>query len=845
MDSIPLKLVVRPLAELFELINSGSISSTGPLEPECSAVNTRKLVRSLYRGDPVGHLVLRETPQRNTSLGGAEDAQPKPHRLVIGGWQRLLSLYEALHGRSGDVTRNQVRRIRIAFNPIEERFAVSGATIYKDPEFISDIADLCGSPSLYAHVVNKYLETLPAHTRNEPDIEGRVEWACSQLRELVDFKFPAVVLDSSIDPKKDDEVLNWLACWDPDAKEPSLISLLSIVWPAAVKQYKKFCKAANAGSGNEGFPFYSELTRLEGWPEVLCNQQSIRKLLLPVKDHPIRLGRRNMSYRIDRSKPEAYSANEHITLTPEKLLKASIILGFKRTRTRDLAAIISGLNTDPGCLDSLESKQDLEALRTAQDSVLDIHNWRAFIDSINASGYIGGRFISSEQNLMFAYVLFLIGKTECNVNDANLMPAIARWFFISNLTRRHLMEKEMMESSISKFREIRNGDEFLSVLGELSDSDSYSCLKSEGFWISTLPEALETSSVSSSLQFSYWASLIILDANVLGSQAPISNFLNPSIHAKDKPIAACDWFFSRKDLESTGDIEFFTTNRVGNFALTERPLRTSREWDGNSFGIERTTLLSVGQLRQAHHWHSRRTRRWHAIPSGWQDMEYGDFLKERCELIAAVIREACLKLGSAASNRNQGSQDLIAAERLLHSPNDFEDVEFKPTLRRNRRTHREDREVERSSLRTIVGFLNSRGGALILGASKTGEPEFCEAEIFVTRDNMWLHLVTLLNDHIGTIPSSAHASRIPFDRGSWPYERNESVNGPMDCIHPRFETVSGAWVLRVNCLKSSAPVYLMDGNQGRLFVRRNSLTEELAGENASKYIEEHFPDWRP
>ena len=44
--------------------------------------------------------------------------------------------------------------------------------------------------------------------------------------------------------------------------------------------------------------------------------------------------------------------------------------------------------------------------------------------------------ISSNNNLLFSYVLYLIGRTEFGVEEPRLRKAIGQWFFMSAVTGR-------------------------------------------------------------------------------------------------------------------------------------------------------------------------------------------------------------------------------------------------------------------------------------------------------------------------------------------------------------------------------------------------------------------------
>lgn len=76
-------------------------------------------------------------------------------------------------------------------------------------------------------------------------------------------------------------------------------------------------------------------------------------------------------------------------------------------------------------------------------------------------------------------------------------------------------------------------------------------------------------------------------------------------------------------------------------------------------------------------------------------------------------------------------------------------LEFKSTLRTNLVTGEKDARMERAVLKTIVAFLNSRGGTLLIGVSDSGEIIGTDEASFESRDKMLLHLNHLIEDRIG------------------------------------------------------------------------------------------------
>ena len=135
------------LTHLIEDIKHGNIALPDIQRPFVwSGAKVRDLFDSMYRGVPVGTLMLWETGAEvgTKQVGGGEgDRVAKP--LIVDGQQRLTSLYAVLTGRPILTKSFEEKRIPIAFRPTDETFEVADTAISKDPQFITDITVLWGN----------------------------------------------------------------------------------------------------------------------------------------------------------------------------------------------------------------------------------------------------------------------------------------------------------------------------------------------------------------------------------------------------------------------------------------------------------------------------------------------------------------------------------------------------------------------------------------------------------------------------------------------------------------------------------------------------------------------------
>ncbi len=355
-----------------------------------------------------------------------------------------------------------------------------------------------------------------------------------------------------------------------------------------------------------------------------------------------------------------------------------------------------------------------------------------------------------------------------------------------------------MEFDLARFREVEDADGFVKVLDRVCNETF-----TADFWAITLPNELATSSARSPAMFAYFAALNLLDAKILFSRHKVVELLDPSTTAKRAAIER-HHLFAKGYLKTLNITSTRETNQIANYALVE--------WGDNSaigdkppceYVPEYEQRYSSGDLKEAYYWH--------ALPENWHTLDYRQFLERRRELMAEVIRDGYARLSTTAETSRPTEEFGVAT---LISGGETDDVEFKSTLRINLHTGEKDPRMELSCLKTIAGFLNAGGGTLIIGVADDGDPVGIETDKFPNEDKMNLHLVNLLKDRIGP-----------------QYMRS---------IHPRFDDYEDCRVLKVECSKSQAPVFVKDGNVERFYVRTGAATTELTAKQTVEYIKLHY-----
>ena len=479
------------------------------------------------------------------------------------------------------------------------------------------------------------------------------------------------------------------------------------------------------------------------------------------------------------------------------MLRVGVGVAFRRARLQHVYSLLRGKDLATQEFSSERRREQFRHLRDAQSRTLDLKHWHDFMNCLHLAGFRSSKMISSSNNLLFSYVLYLIGRTEFGVDDVELRKTIGQWFFMSAVTGRYTGSPETaMDSDLARLRDVTCAADFVNRLKNVCN-----ITLTGDFWDVTLPSDLATSSSRSPSLFAYHAALVLLDAQALFSLTRLGNLLDPAIAAAKGPIDR-HHLFPKAYLAKLGISKTREANQIANYAYLE--------WRDNLDVSDRAPAEYVPELeRRFGPEELARMYRHHALPEDWEHMDYQSFLEQRRELMAGVIRDGYNML---AEELEPQYEDIDLTEIIYSGESDS--TEFKSTLRINRHTKQSDPRIELAVLKTLAGFLNTRGGSLIVGVSDDGTPVGVEADRFKSEDNMSQHLVNLVRDRL-------------------------SVDALPD-IHPHFEEFEDARVFVVRCAPTRSPVHVKDGKEHRFYIRSGPTTQELPAPEALRYIRRRF-----
>jgi len=581
------KKVEYTLAKLLDQIELGTLGLPDIQRPFVwPDTKVRDLFDSMYRGYPVGYFLFWENgyePDRR-QIGVGQKQKP-PSLLIVDGQQRLTSLYAVIKGVPVIRDGYKEKPIQIGFSPLKEKFVVTDATTAKDPEYIANISDVWASGKDIFDIADGYVERLENARLSsgkpfEAGEKSKAKKAIGNLARLTDFPLAALELSSKIDEENVAEIF------------------VRINSKATILNQADFILTLMSVFWEDG------RRRMEDF----C-----RRAHEPVIGH-------------------ASPFNYFITPDPEILLRAVIGLGFKRARLRYAYSLLRGKDLDTGEFSEVTRDRQFDILKIAQEKALDLQNWHDFLKCIQAAGYRGANMISSKVTVVYNYVLYLIGREEFHVDRYALSKIISQWFFMTSLTRRYTGSFESrLERDLTDIRDLRDAGQYAAWFDE-----SIAAELTEDFWSITLPNRLNTSSATTPLVHAYHAAMNLLDAKVLFSNKRVFDLLDPSMRAKRAAVER-HHLFPKEHLTKLGITSRREQNQVANLALVE--------WDDNitisdsapsdylPFYLQRFSKNEIGKMYY-----------WHGLPQGWESMNYPEFLLERRQRIARVVRDGFMRL---------------------------------------------------------------------------------------------------------------------------------------------------------------------------------------------------------
>lgn len=745
-----------PIETLLGQIETGQIGLPELQRPFVwDRAQVRDLMDSLYRGYPAGHFLLWETRADAATVPiGADHKQASPSLVVVDGQQRLTSLYAVFRGATVFTDKFEETRIRIAFHPLRERFEVHNSAIANDPEWVPDISELLASPENAYSFVNNYIDAQRREHEITPEQRNHIATTLQRLASLGNYRFEAVQLAHSVEIGEVSEIFVRVNSKGTQLSQADFIlTLMSVHWDKGRKQLEDFCRAAKVPS------------------------------------------------------TEASPYNHFIEPSPDQLLRVSVGLAHDRAVLKYAYELLRGKDLQTGELTEARRIENFRKLKDAQEEVLNVVNFHEYIKALQEAGFRSGKMITSKNTIVFAYLIFLIGRRDYGIDYTRLRSAIARWFFMCVLTSRYTGSAEtQVEKDLRMFSSATTGDEFVAILDQ-----AIATSLTDDYWKVTLPDLLKWSGGYIPAMFAYYASLDLLGAKVLFSKLTVHELLDPT-HVSKKSAIERHHLFPKQYLETIGITKSTMTNQVANFALVEWP-------ENISIGAKPPSEYFPPLWEQIAEHEREAVRRLHALPEGWEHMEYEEFLAARRPLMAQVIRDGFTKLASGhmPPELDVSSRALRSIEELVRDGESLT-VEFKSSVWHSYKEGVPESVIVDNIVKTLAAFLNTDGGSLVIGVSDDGhalglEPDYTRKRL--DADGFENAVTSIAVRAFGEVA----ASRCKM----------------------RFAEFNGRDVAIVDVDRSPKPVYAKDGKGREVFYSRiANTTRVLTGKELVAYVNEQW-----
>ena len=477
----------------------------------------RDLMDSLYKGFPVGYIIVWKNPDIRLKNGKVSSGK----KILIDGQQRITAIEAAVVGQEVVDSTYKKKRIIIAFNPIEEVFEVWNPAIGKDSKWIPDISVVFDVGFDAWEFVNQYCE-LNGMTGKQSEIN-------KTLMRLMSIKGISLGVTELSQTLTIDEVTDIFI----------RINSQGVVLSQADFAMSKISSDDRYG-GNETRKmidyFCHFMQRPSDYEMIVANDTEFAK-----------------SDALQKIKWVVHEQEDIYVPSYTDVLRVSFTHIFHRGKIADLVNLLSGRNFETR--ENVESiaEDSFKKLREGVEAFVNQTNFKRYLMIVRSAGIIDASLVRSQNVLNFGYILYL--SLKAREIDANTIESLVRrWIVLSMLTGRYSGSAESaIDYDIKRFTE-QDPVQFVKTTeaGELSDA----------FWNTVLVQRLDTSVASSPYFLVYLMAQVKRNARgFLSKQITVQSLIEQrgDIHH----------IFPKKYLQRNGIDNRKDYNQIANYVYTQ------------------------------------------------------------------------------------------------------------------------------------------------------------------------------------------------------------------------------------------------------------------------------------
>ncbi len=507
----------QPVETLLSWIKSGEIAIPEIQRPFVwKSAKVRDLIDSLYQGYPVGYIITWRNP--DVKLKNGELSAGK--KVLIDGQQRITALTAAVVGQRVLNKNYKEINIRIAFNPMTEKFDVLNRAYENSAEWINNINPIINDEISITKAIRGYMKLNPEV--DEDLIEERIE----NLKRIKTKQVGIIELDSSLDIDTVTDIF------------------IRINQKGVVLSNADFVMSKIASDEAHGGNKMRKLV------DYFCR-------LLVDKDFNKHILDNDKTF----ASSEYYKGLKWMATGSDDLyvpdyidvLRVAFTYKFSRGKFSDLVALLSGRNFE---LRTYEGEIAERSYNMLSEGLMDFVNqtsYQRFIMLVKSAGLISQKLISSKNSLNFSYALYLKLRHD-GMPESEIQHYVKRWLIMSLLISRYSGSSEsMIDEDIKQINE--KGVKL--YLNQMEQNHL-----GKGFWEFALVNQLESSSRNNNAYNVYLAAQCYDNAPAfLSKSMKISSLIEQrgDVHH----------IFPKKYLANNG-YKPKQYNQVANFVFTEQ-----------------------------------------------------------------------------------------------------------------------------------------------------------------------------------------------------------------------------------------------------------------------------------
>lgn len=573
--------------QLIEKIDTGELGLPELQRPFIwKDSKVRDLFDSLMRGYPIGYLMLWECPslEKKKSIGVDLHSYDSPKEVIIDGQQRLTSLYAVMKGKKVINSKFDEKSIIISYNPLQDKFEVGYQATKKDPEWIYNISDVYTTSSSFKFI-NSFIKRLSEYRECKGGVltEAEQDTISENINAIVNLKnhtLPIFDIKANAEEEDVSEIFVRVNSGGVSLKQNDFIlTLLSLYWDEGRKEIEEFSKEST-------FP----------------------------------------------TKGKTTSYNQITTVAAQDLIRVVMAYAFDRARLKYGYKLLRGADFDKrGAVDGELRIQRFDTLKDKLPDVLDVHSWHEFLKAIMNAGYLSGDLILSGNAIFYSYAFYLIAKHRFHASYNDNMHLTSLWFFYASLVSLYTGSFEStVESHLNSIKDLSTLKEYKDfILSRVNER-----LTNDYFDITLVgSEGLAVSGKGNNAWNAYVAALNIMDAKILFSKSNllVSKLFEPGTDGNRKSLEK-HHLFPKAHMKAQGYTDA-KINQMANYAFID--------WKDNMDILDDAPsvyypIVCEGRSDEE----ILRMEEENALPHGWENMPYEDFLVERRKLMAAKIKQA-------------------------------------------------------------------------------------------------------------------------------------------------------------------------------------------------------------